>query len=184
MKLVVEKNTLALKALYHKYEIQVFNFIYRNTGSREIAREIIQETFTRVWFASHTFDETRGNFKGWLYTIALNTTRNEMSKKEYTYDFQGVDEMSNASHASIVRGNETPETVHSQNEIRRSVADALGKLQPNLREVIVLKNYRHLKFKEIAEVTGAPEGTVKARYHKAVELLRLCLNPNEVKKNV
>jgi RNA polymerase sigma-70 factor (ECF subfamily) len=177
MRLIAEKNTLALKALYRRYEIPIFNFILRYTGSREIARELIQETFTRLWFASHLFDQKRGNLKGWLYTMALNITRNEMSKKEYTYQYVEVNETCNPEDESDRHETETPETILQQQELQHSVANALGQLQPYLREVIIMKNYQHLKFREISEVTNVPEGTIKARYHRAIALLKKSLNP-------
>lgn len=174
MKLIVDKNTHALKALYRRYEIRIFNFILRYTGSRELAQELIQETFTRLWFAAHTFDQKRGNFKGWIYTIALNLTRNEMSKKEYTYHFLDVDEIQESRHED-----DGPDTILEQKELRNSIANALGKLKPYLREVIIMKNYQHMKFREIAEATNIPEGTLKARYHRAVALLKKYLDPKE-----
>jgi RNA polymerase sigma-70 factor (ECF subfamily) len=174
MKLIADKNTHALKALYRRYEIQIFNFILRYTGSREIAQELIQETFTRLWFAAHTFDQKRGNFKGWIYTIALNLTRNEMSKKEYTYHFLDVDDIPECRHEA-----ERPDTILEQKELGHSIANALGKLNPYLREVIIMKNYQHMKFREIAEATNIPEGTLKARYHRAVALLKKYLDPKE-----
>jgi RNA polymerase sigma-70 factor (ECF subfamily) len=177
MKLITEKNTLALKTLYRRYEIPIFNFILRYTGSREIARELIQETFTRLWFASHLFDQKRGNLKGWLYTIALNITRNEMSKKEYTYKYVEVNEACNPGEEGDGRETGNPETIFRQQALRRTVANALGQLRPYLREVIIMKNYRHLKFREIAEVMNIPEGTVKARYHRAIALLKKSLDP-------
>jgi RNA polymerase sigma-70 factor (ECF subfamily) len=177
MKLITEKNTHALKTLYRRYEIPIFNFILRYTGSREIARELIQETFTRLWFASHLFDQKRGNLKGWLYTMALNITRNEMSKKEYTYRYVEVNEACNPEDESDGRETETPETILQQQELRDTVANALGQIQPYLREVIIMKNYQHLKFREIAEVMNIPEGTIKARYHRAIALLKKSLDP-------
>jgi len=178
MKLITDKNTLALNVLYRRYEIPIFNFILRYTGSREIARELIQETFTRIWFASHTFDLQKGNFKGWLYTIALNITRNEMSKKQYTYHFVEVDEARDPRDKGEWGESEGPETILQQQELQHAVVNALGHLPPFLREVIIMKNYQHLKFREIAGVTNVPEGTVKARYHRAIALLRKLLNVN------
>jgi len=179
MKLIANKNTHALKALYRRYEIQIFNFILRNTGSREIAQELIQETFTRIWFAAHTFDQKRGNFKGWIYTIALNITRNEMSKKEYSYHFLDVDEIPESRHQDEDLKNESPDTILEQKERSHVIANALGKLKPYLREVIILKNYQQMKFREIAEATNIPEGTLKARYHRAIALLKKYLDPKE-----
>lgn len=187
MKLIAGKNTDALKTLYGRYDKQIFNFILRYTGSREIAQELIQETFTRIWSAAQTFDQNRGNFKGWLYTIALNITRNEMSKKEYTYHFLDVEEMNERHHHPDDK-NPNPHTVLEQDELKHAVATALGTLKPHLREVIIMKNYQHLKFREIAEVIDIPEPTLKARYHRAVALLKEKLSPigqsaAEVKNN-
>ena len=83
MSMVLEKNTRAFKVLYFRYEVRIYNFIFRYTGSKEIAQDLLQETFTRVWFAAHSFNSASGNFKGWLYTIALNIARSEMAKKRY-----------------------------------------------------------------------------------------------------
>ena len=184
MYLVAEKNTQALKIIYKRYEMRVFNFIYRYTGSRGVAQELIQETFTRLWFSAHLFDERKGNFKGWLYTMALNITRNEMSKKEYLYGFKGMDETVQHLSTNNNGARETPEQIYEESETRNSVINALTQLKPYIREVIILKNYDHLKFKEIAEVTGAPEGTVKARYLKGIDILKAILNPKEVINHV
>jgi len=184
MKRITDKNTLALKVLYRRYEIQIFNFIFRYTGSRELAQELIQETFTRVWFAAHTFDQIRGNFKGWVYTIALNLARNELSKKEYTYHFLDIDETIEYQHDRDDSEKENPETILEQNELTHAITKALGKLKPYLREVIIMKNYQHMKFREIAEATDIPEGTLKARYHRAIALLKEYLCPMEVTSHV
>lgn len=180
MKLLTAQDKTALKELYRRYEMQVFNFLFRYTGNRGIAQELIQDTFTRLWFAAHTFDAKKGNFKGWLYTIALNLARSEMAKKEYTYQFLTPDEVHNYRHVEDAPQTKGPDAVLEQKEIQTSVANALGQLQPHLREVIIMKNYQHLKFKEIARVTSTPESTLKARYHKAISELKNLLHAMEV----
>jgi RNA polymerase sigma-70 factor (ECF subfamily) len=180
MKLLINKDKMALKELYRRYEMQVFNFLLRYTGHRGIAQELIQDTFTRLWFAGHTFDPKKGNFKAWLYTIALNLARNEMSKKEYTYRFLPPDQVHNFRQVEDNPQTKSPDAVLEQKEIQTSVANALGQLQPQLREVIIMKNYQHLKFKEITRVTGTPESTLKARYHKAILELKKYLHAVEV----
>lgn len=180
MKLLINKDKMALKELYRRYEMQVFNFLLRYTGHRGIAQELIQDTFTRLWFAGHTFDPKKGNFKAWLYTIALNLARNEMSKKEYTYQFLPPDQVHNYHQVEDNPQTQSPDAALEQKEIQTSVANALGQLQPQLREVIIMKNYQHLKFKEIARVTGTPGSTLKARYHKAISELKKYLHAGEV----
>jgi RNA polymerase sigma-70 factor (ECF subfamily) len=180
MKLLTAKDKMALKELYRRYEMQVFNFLFRYIGHRGIAQELIQDTFTRLWFAAHTFDQKKGNFKGWLYTIALNLARSEMSKKEYTYQFLAPDEIHNYRQVEDDPQTKGPDAVLEQKEMQTFVANALRQLQPHLREVIVMKSYQHLKFKEIAQVTGTPESTLKARYHKAISELKKLLHAMEV----
>ncbi|MGD2090079.1 MAG: RNA polymerase sigma factor [Candidatus Aminicenantes bacterium] len=184
MKLLTAKNKMALKELYRRYEMQVFNFLFRYTGQRGIAQELIQDTFTRLWFAGHTFDPKRGNFKAWLYTIALNLARNEMSKKEYSYQFLAPHEVHHQHQVEDDLQTTGPDAVLEQQEMQASVVNALGQLQPHLREVIVMKNYQHLKFREMAQVTGTPESTLKARYHKAISELKTLLHAMEVTTHV
>jgi len=179
MKLTVERNTAAFKALYYRYELQIFNFILRYTGCREIAQDLLQETFTRVWFAAHTFDQMRGNFKGWVYKIALNITRSEMSKKRYATYFLDVHEISGTRHDPGHPEEEQPDAKLEASEVKKLIASAVGKLPLHLREIIILKHYHQLKFREIAQITDTPEGTLKARFHRAIARMREHLEPLE-----
>ena len=179
MQLMAKKNKEALRIIYRRYEIKIFNFILRLTGNMGIAQELLQETFTRIWFASHTFDQKRGNFKAWLYTITLNLTRNEMSKKEYSYQYVNtghIDQVPGQHQLAESRG---PNDIMEQTERHDSILRALKKLKPHLREVILLKNFQQLKFREIADATRLPESTLKARYHRAIELLKQELTTGE-----
>lgn len=172
MKLVVDRNTQAFKILYNRYKIQIFNFIFKYTGIRELAQDLLQETFTRIWFAAHTFDLKKGNFKGWMYKIALNITRNEMSRKQYSYQYFDVTELSDSNHEALKSEKEQPDVKLENLELKNTILKALGKLTPHLREIIILKHYQQLKFREIAEITNTPEGTLKARFHRAIAKLK------------
>ena len=175
MKEVVAGSTQAFEILFKRYELAIFNFIMRYSRSREIAQDLLQETFTRVWFAAHTFDLQRGHFKGWLYKIALNNTRNEMTKKRYSHHYITIDELSESGHELKQSNHMQPDAQVEQSELKKEVMDALDKLPSHMREIVVLKNYQQLKFWEIAEITHTPEGTLKARYHRAIERLKQLL---------
>lgn len=179
MQMIVKRNTRAFRTLYQRYEVGVFNFILRYTGSREIAQDMLQETFTRVWFAAHSFSMKSGNFKGWLFTIALNTTRNEMVKKRYSYQYVDVDEIIGKDEP-INPQNEQPDAVMVQTDIKEAIAAALGKLKPHYREIVILKHFQQLKFREISEMMDTPEGTLKARFHKAIGQLKAHLQALEL----
>ena len=158
----------------------IFNFLSRYTGSRELAKELIQETFIRLWQAAHTFNAEGGNFKGWIYTVALNLARDEMSKKRYTYRFIPPEELYNPGEYEKSPTTPGPDKLLEQQDTRESIAKALGRLPALQREVIIMKNYQHLKFREIAQVTRTPESTLKARYHRAITRLKELLLPEEV----
>jgi RNA polymerase sigma-70 factor, ECF subfamily len=157
----------ALRSLYLRYEVPTFNLILRLAGNREMAEELMQETFTRVWTMARTFRPELGSFKGWLYTIALNLTRSELARKRY-----GVRHVETDAASELPSTAEGPDALLVRSEEARRVADALARLSPLLREIVVLKVYQQLKFREIAEITGTPEGTLKARFHRAVAELR------------
>jgi RNA polymerase sigma-70 factor (ECF subfamily) len=160
-------DTAAFGALYDRYEAPAFRFLLRLTGDREAAKDLMQETFTRVWTMARMFDPARGRFKSWLFTIALNLTRNERSKKRYSAIHVGPEVVEGTAAVG-----EAPDAALVQAETRRRVSGAMAKLPPLLREVVVMKVHQQLKFTEIAEITRTPEGTLKARFHRAIEELR------------
>ncbi len=178
MSMILKKNTKALRILYNRYEVSIFNYILKYTGSRDIAQDLLQETFTRVWYAAHTFSQESGKFRGWLYTIALNNTRNEMVKKRYDFYYVDVTEIKGEQEPAHPQA-EQPDVQLEHSDLKDTIAKALGKLKPHLREIIVLKQFQQLKFREIAEITKVPEGTLKARFHRAIAKLKPLLEAVE-----
>jgi RNA polymerase sigma-70 factor (ECF subfamily) len=167
MKLTARGNTMAFKVLYERYEFPVFNFILRNAGNREIAQDLLQETFARLWKVAAIFDPRRGGLKGWLFKIALNITRSEMAKRHYDIFFENIE----SAESGFPQTN-GPDKKWEQAQLKTRINQALGQLSPQLKEVIILKYYHDLKFREIAEITDTPEGTLKARFHRAVAKLQ------------
>ena len=137
-----------------------------------MAEDMIQETFTRVWTMAHTFRGDQGSFKSWLFTIALNVTRSELGRKRYRVRHQGEDAVE-----AVASRADGPDALLQRSETARRVATALAHMRPHLREVVVMKVYQQLKFREIADITKTPEGTLKARFHRAVAELRERLAP-------
>jgi RNA polymerase sigma-70 factor (ECF subfamily) len=160
----------AFAELYRRYERPIFNFILRSTGQRALAEELLQETFTRVWRVGSTFDAANGSFRPWLYKIALNTVRSELRKKRYAAEHVPLE--ASEAEASATRSARDPAERFALSVQAPQVARALEALAPYLKEVVILRCYQQLTFSEIAEITGAPEGTLKARFHRAVAALR------------
>jgi RNA polymerase sigma-70 factor (ECF subfamily) len=161
----------AFTVLYRRYERPIFSFLLRLAGRRALAEELLQETFTRVWLAADKHDPARGHVRPWLYKIALNTARDEFGRKRYrtphvSLEAAGLDLSDEAS------GEAQAAARIDENLQADAVARALEALPDYMREVIVLRCRRELSFAEIAEVTGAPQGTIKSRFHRAVVALR------------
>ena len=180
MDLVLERNARSLKILYERYSKSIFNFILRFTNSPELSEDILQETFTRVWFAAHTFNSKRGTFKTWMFTIALNICRNEMGKKRYQYNYLDFEELSSKEETTAITQEAEQSNLSDKLEMKDLISGALERLNPFLREIVILKHYQELKFSEIAEITNTPEGTLKARFHTALAKLKIMLEKVEI----
>lgn len=168
-------DTDAFAALYRRYERPVFSVLVRMAaGRRALAEEWLQEAFTRVWLGARTHDPARGEVRPWIYKIALNTARSELARKRNRTPHLSLDET--GLDLPDETGGETRVAARLDGDRRaRAVALALQDLPDFMREVVVLRCSRELSFAEIAEVTGAPEGTLKSRFHRAVAALRAAL---------
>jgi RNA polymerase sigma-70 factor (ECF subfamily) len=162
----------AFATLYRRYERPVFGVLLRLAGGRRaLAEEWLQEAFTRVWLGASTHDPSRGEVRPWIYRIALNTARSELARKHHRAAHVSIDE----SGLDLPDDSAGEKRVAARlDEARRAevVALAIRELPDFMREVIVLRCSRELSFAEIAEATGAPEGTLKSRFHRAVLALR------------
>ncbi|HUL78112.1 MAG TPA: sigma-70 family RNA polymerase sigma factor [Vicinamibacteria bacterium] len=169
----------AFTALYRRYERPVFGVLLRlASGRRALAEEWLQEAFTRVWLAAGTHDPSRGEVRPWIYKIALNTARSELARKRHRTPHVSLDEsgLDLPDHGGGERG-----AAARLDEARQAdaVALALQELPDFMREVVVLRCRRELSFAEIAEITGAPQGTLKSRFHRAVVALRAAVARGE-----
>ena len=170
-------DTDAFTVLYRRFERPVFAMLLRLAGGRRaVAEDWLQEAFTRVWLGAATHDPLRGEARPWIYKIALNTARSEMARRRHRTPHVSIDE---AGMDVPDEGAMEQRAVARVDEERRTDAFALAleRLPDFMREVVVLRCSRELTFAEIAEVTGAPEGTLKSRFHRAVAALREALGP-------
>ena len=126
-------------------------FALRRLGDRELAEDAVQETFIRAWRKLHLFDATRGSLRTWLYAIMRNI----------------VVDMHRARLARPQTDAGLPETA-ARDELdpllsSMTLVDALKKLSPEHRELLVHCYLRQLPYAEVAELLGVPVGTVRSR---------------------
>jgi RNA polymerase sigma-70 factor (ECF subfamily) len=160
-----------LRELYRRYAGQLFGFACNALGDRELAEEVVQDVFARVWRHAGDYDPRRASVRTWLYSIARNRVVDARRRASARPGLAGGAEAE--SPAELDRTLE-------QAVLRWQVAAALARLSPEHREVIRLAHYGGLTLREIAERKGIPLGTVKSRTSYALRSLRLILDEMEV----
>ena len=172
-------NSDALAALVARWEQPLFRFVFRMLERREESRDICQETFVRVLRNASSFREG-ARFSTWMYQIALNLCRDhERRRRRWSFLLAEApvspDGAASLESTAAASDDASPSSALERQEVRRAVQAALLGLSAEHREVLVLKEYEGMKFREIAELLGCPESTVKSRMYHALSQLKTSL---------
>lgn len=180
----------AFAELVHRYERELFNYLYRMLGDSSVAEDVFQNTFLTVHTKKHLFGEGRP-FRPWLYTLATNqaidTMRRNGRHQRPSLDRRhaGTSGESETSLLDMLATSErAPVDSAEREELARLVRASVDALPEHLRSAIVLCYYQGLKYAEVASALGIPVGTVKSRLHAAIVRLgedwkRLGIDPPE-----
>lgn len=164
----------AFELLVRRHRSPVYQFILRFTGNRARAEDVLQETWLKVVRSAAGY-QPKARFTTWLYTVARNlcvdSARKESYRKADSLEDTGVDGTSRPLEPAA-DGSQSPDRMAHQLELRPLLEKALQGLPEEQREVFVLREYSGIPFKEIADVTGVSENTVKSRMRYALEGLR------------
>ena len=157
----------ALELLYGRYGGLVFTLALRIVGDRELAREVLQDTFLRSWDGSESYDARRGRVSWWLMGIARNRAIDLLRSRSHQARLREQEPLS--PRAAAV---ETADSDADAVGLRRSVLGALQALTTAQRKAIELAYYGGLTQAEVARELGEPLGTIKSRTRDALERLR------------
>jgi len=144
--------------LVSRYRDKLLNFIYRRTGSRELAEDLVQETFLRVVNAASRYQAT-AKFNTWLYTIALNLWRNEMARRRPSV--QTFEEV------NVQQGISMDQQVDFQR--LRSLMQDLSEEHSLVLELSFIEGWTN---QQIADLMNCSVGTIKSRKFYALKALR------------
>lgn len=153
----------AFQALYDRHSRAVFNFLLRLTGDRQIAEDLLQETFLRVFSHREDYRPTAA-FRTWLFTIARNLAIDQLRQRS------GSEELETAER--VVDPGATPLQQAEAQELSDRLQAAVLRLPPSQREVLLLSRFAGLSHEEIAQVTGASPAAVRVTLHRALRRLR------------
>ncbi|HLJ93140.1 MAG TPA: sigma-70 family RNA polymerase sigma factor [Gemmataceae bacterium] len=162
----LQGRTAAFGELVRRYQDRLYNCVYRLVDNEEDAQDIIQEAFLNAY---QSLDRFKGDsqFFTWLYRIAFNASislrrkhRAALALKTGRMD-AGVSEPLDASESS------RPEFALEKSEQERRIQQALQRLSPEHRMVLILKDMEGQKYETMAEILQVPIGTVRSRLHRA-----------------
>jgi RNA polymerase sigma-70 factor, ECF subfamily len=170
----------AFEILLTKHRKPVYNFVLRFVGDKETAEDVLQETFMRVIRGAETY-KRQAKFTTWVYTIARNLcvdmSRRRKHRKHASLDApMGSDEDSGSLLDVIASNDMTADRQTVNKQLHAEMQRAIDALQEDQREVFVMREFMDMPFKEIAEIVGISENTVKSRMRYALEKLRLELD--------
>ena len=165
---------------------RIYNFSYKFFFDHDMAMEVSQKTFISMHKNLAGLQEVT-RFKSWLYTIAVNCCREEVRKKKAARSFSlhdlnpGEGEDSYRWEESHHR-NENPERILRHSELSDLLQLCLMQLNPEQREVVIMKEYEGLKFREIAEALNLSENTVKSRMYYGLDALKKIFEQKRITK--
>jgi RNA polymerase sigma-70 factor, ECF subfamily len=169
----------AFRALVQRYRTRIMNLVCRFINDRDRAEEISQEVFLRVFRNRERYRKS-GKFSTWIFTIAVNLTKNEIRSRvrhRGTFSLDAMDEESGGQGVSFPDSKPLPDEDLNANEIGRKVAEALHKIPARYREAVVLRDVEGLSYEEVGQILHIPGGTVRSRINRARLMLKERLKP-------
>ena len=163
------------------YGPRLFGYFYRATGSAHDAEDLLGEVMVRLLRRLGDYDE-RGRFEPWLFSIAANLVRDRIRRARARPSMASL-EADDGDHGSLgdaLPGD--PQPVDAGLMARESGAAlhaALEALDEASRQMVLLRHFAEMSFKEIAEVFECPVGTVLAKVHRALKALRAAMEETE-----
>ena len=179
VRLCVDGDSGAWAEMVRTHHKRVYGLCYRFTGNAADAEDLTQDVFLKIYSNLGSFDAARGSLAVWIATMTRNLlvdhfrrTRNQRATGSLDEGWEHVEELKPVDR--LTAPGPTPHEAAARKELARIVQEALARVSVDLREAVILRDLQDLDYKEIAQVLGIPEGTVKSRISRGrAELARL-----------
>ncbi len=174
----------AFALLVRRHQGPLYNFALRHLRAPQLAEDVVQDAFVRVVQNAGEFKH-EARFTTWVYTITRNLYIDQLRKRALRKHPSLDQEKPGEEGDGPTLGEQTADTRASVerdatgSELKERIAKAVEELPEEQREVFLMREVANLPFKEIAEVTGVPENTVKSRMRYALERLQQALSEYE-----
>lgn len=162
----------ALSLLYARHAPTLLGYLERLLPDREEAEDVLQDTFLRLFEARGTY-EGRGRFRSWLFTVATRLAHDRM-RRTRRHERLGETFVTDLLPARA----EGPSDETGRSLLTRTIEAILGDLPPAYATAFHLRVREELSYREIAALSGEPEGTLRSRVHHALRRIRQALHPD------
>ena len=149
-------------ALFKQFYKPIRSFIYYRCGDVDMAEDLTQDVFVKLWENKHKIDKR--TVKAYLYTIAQNTTINQLKRNQLLYKFRKI--------PGRDRDGDTPEKLMEMQDYEQKLANVIALLPEGGREVFFMNRLEDLTYAEIAERLGLSVKAVEKRMSKVLSILR------------
>jgi RNA polymerase sigma-70 factor (ECF subfamily) len=170
--------TAAFGELVRRYQDRLYNTVYRLLGNAEDAQDVVQEAFLNAYQSLEAF-KGDSQFFTWLYRIAFNTAISLKRKQRVLLRIDGGADGEAPREPADPSDASRPGHALEQAEEERRVWQALGRLSPEHRAVLVMKDIEGQKYEAMAELLRVPVGTIRSRLHRARLELRGLLSADQ-----
>ena len=165
--------------LVRTHHRRVYGLCYRFTGNPADAEDLTQDVFLKIYSNLASFDTGRGSLQVWITTMTRNLlvdnfrrTKNLRSTSSLDEGWESAEELKPVDR--LTSHGKSPHEIAAHKELEKMVQQALAHVSVELREAVILRDLQDMDYKEIAQVLGIPEGTVKSRISRGrAELARL-----------
>ena len=162
----------AFERVYAATSARVYGIVVRLVGRRDIADEILQEVYLRVWLRAAEFDPMRGSPITWLATIARNRALDEVKRKACTT-------LDDCPEALQVASGDDPIADREQEERWLRLQASMDRLEPEKRKLVLLVYHHGMTREEIAHRVGRPVSTIKTLLRRALNQMKADLDETQ-----
>ena len=180
-KLFQEGDKKAFDQLVIKYKDRLYNFIYRIVNDVDLAEDLTQDTYVKVYLNKNSYKEIY-KFSTWMYTIAKNLAFTELRKKNRRKTFAFSDMKKNDDWDFQVADTDSGNIDNEINnrEKKKNIQKALSLLPIDFRTIIILRDIQELSYEDISKIVEVPIGTVKSRINRGREKLYHLLKGKDI----
>ncbi len=158
----------AFGVLYDRYAEKIYRFVYYKIFNKEVAEDIVSDVFYKALERIDSYNPEKGVFSAWLYRIARNTVIDKYRTKKTTIDIEDIFDLGESDRLE--------EKLDAEATLEK-VSKYLKTLNPKQREIVTLRVWEELSYKEIADIVGSTENAVKMAFSRTIREVRENFGP-------